>query len=207
MSGSMQGPGGALGKDEFLKLLVAQLRHQDPLNPADGQEFAAQLAQFTSVEQLMQINQSLGNQNAGYASMINSMNASAAMATIGKTVVAAGDFLVADGSKPAEAIFEVAGDGGRGILTVKNEAGDVVATRDLGVIDGGRHTTVFDGDDALPDGEYTYSVAVTGAEGAAVDVITYTTVQITGVSTGATGITLTAGELAIPFGSILEVRG
>lgn len=203
----MRGPGGAMGKDEFLQLLVAQLRHQDPLNPADGQEFAAQLAQFTSVEQLMQINQSLGNQNAGYASMINSMNASAALATIGKTVVAAGDFLVADATRAAEATFDVGDGGGRGILTVRNAAGDVVSTRDLGVVEGGRHTITFDGNEALPAGEYTYSVAVTGAEGDAVDVTTYTTVQITGVSTGATGITLTAGELAIPFGSILEVRG
>ena len=45
-------PAGELGSDAFLKLLVAQLKYQDPLNPADGAEFLAQTAQFTMVEKL-----------------------------------------------------------------------------------------------------------------------------------------------------------
>ena len=45
----------ALDKDAFLKLLVAQLKYQDPLSPADPQDFMAQTAQFTSVEKLEQI--------------------------------------------------------------------------------------------------------------------------------------------------------
>lgn len=45
-------PAGELGRDAFLKLLVAQLKYQDPLNPADGAEFLAQTAQFTMVEKL-----------------------------------------------------------------------------------------------------------------------------------------------------------
>ena len=53
------GPSSVLGKDEFLQLLVAQLRHQDPLSPMEGAEFAAQLAQFSSVEQLVSANDTL----------------------------------------------------------------------------------------------------------------------------------------------------
>ena len=49
----------SLGKDEFLKLLVAQMKNQDPLNPMDGQQMAAQLAQFSSVEQLVTANDTL----------------------------------------------------------------------------------------------------------------------------------------------------
>lgn len=45
----------SIGKDTFLKLLVAQLRYQDPLSPADSQQFMAQTAQFTSVEKLEEI--------------------------------------------------------------------------------------------------------------------------------------------------------
>jgi flagellar basal-body rod modification protein FlgD len=52
-------PGGAMGKNEFVKLLVAQMQNQDPLNPMDGKELAVQLAQFSSVEQLININTKL----------------------------------------------------------------------------------------------------------------------------------------------------
>jgi flagellar basal-body rod modification protein FlgD len=48
-----------VGKDDFLKLLVAQIRNQDPLNPADGVQFLAQLAQFSQLEQLININTNL----------------------------------------------------------------------------------------------------------------------------------------------------
>ena len=52
--------GEVIGKVQFLNLLVAQLTHQDPMNPMEGTEFTAQLAQFTSLEQLMRINENLG---------------------------------------------------------------------------------------------------------------------------------------------------
>ena len=47
--------GKVVGKDDFLKLLVAQIRNQNPLNPADGVEFLTQLAQFSQLEQLINI--------------------------------------------------------------------------------------------------------------------------------------------------------
>jgi flagellar basal-body rod modification protein FlgD len=48
------------GKDAFLKLLVEQLKNQDPLNPQDGTQFVAQLAQFNSLERLISIDDRLG---------------------------------------------------------------------------------------------------------------------------------------------------
>jgi flagellar basal-body rod modification protein FlgD len=51
--------GGAMGKDEFVKLLITQMKNQDPMNPMDGKDLAAQLAQFSSVEQLININAKL----------------------------------------------------------------------------------------------------------------------------------------------------
>jgi flagellar basal-body rod modification protein FlgD len=48
-----------MGKETFLKLLIAQIRHQDPMNPADGLQFITQLAQFSELEQVMEIRKDL----------------------------------------------------------------------------------------------------------------------------------------------------
>ena len=63
-----------LGKDDFLKLLVTQLRYQNPLEPMDNKEYIAQLAQFSSLEQMQNLNMQLANLSA--------------ISTIGKTAKA-----------------------------------------------------------------------------------------------------------------------
>ena len=68
-----------LGKDDFLKLLLAQLSHQDPTNPMDNNEFIAQMAQFSSLEQI-------NNMSNSFAKMAALMNSSDAVNTIGKEV-------------------------------------------------------------------------------------------------------------------------
>ncbi|RJX40796.1 flagellar hook capping protein [Paenibacillus pinisoli] len=70
-------PSDTLGKDQFLSILVAQLRNQDPMQPMQDREFIAQMAQFTSVEQLM-------NMNTALTQMRNSIGSASSL--IGKWV-------------------------------------------------------------------------------------------------------------------------
>jgi flagellar basal-body rod modification protein FlgD len=74
----------ALGKDEFFKLLIAQLKNQDPLNPQDGAAFSAQLAQFSSLEQLTNLNTAMTAQNLNYTNLLNAQ----VVNLIGKKVTA-----------------------------------------------------------------------------------------------------------------------
>ena len=60
-----------VGKDEFLQLLVAQLQHQDPLNPVKNEQFVAQLATFSSLEQLISINEAVTKMAEGSANGAN----------------------------------------------------------------------------------------------------------------------------------------
>ena len=76
--------GKTMGKDEFLKLFTNQLKNQDPMKPMDSSAFTAQLAQFSSLEQLFNINNGLEQLLSFQSSLNNSMVAG----FIGKTVVA-----------------------------------------------------------------------------------------------------------------------
>ena len=69
----------SLGKSEFLELLVTQLKNQDPLDPVTNEDFVAQLAQFSSLEQLVSLNSNM-------ASMVSLQQVAQASALIGKTV-------------------------------------------------------------------------------------------------------------------------
>lgn len=62
---------GALGKDDFLKILIAQLQNQDPLNPMEDREFVAQMAQFSTLEQMMSMNKAI--QSMVHAQMSGSL--------------------------------------------------------------------------------------------------------------------------------------
>jgi flagellar basal-body rod modification protein FlgD len=73
-----------MGKDDFFKMLIAQLKNQDPLNPQDGTAFATQLAQFSSLEQLTNLNEALASQNLTYANLLHVQ----AVNLIGKEVTA-----------------------------------------------------------------------------------------------------------------------
>ena len=79
--------GDALGKDAFLKLLVAQMKYQDPMNPVQGSEFIAQTAQLNSVEKLDDIDKAM-------TSMLANQNFLGTSSLIGKTV----DYTATDGS-------------------------------------------------------------------------------------------------------------
>ena len=199
------GPGGKLGKNEFLKLLVTQLRYQDPMNPLQGEEMAAQLAQFSSLEQLVNIGDALKTQQSGNDALVAAVTNSTAMNTIGKEVTAVGDqvYLPEDGKATVSC---TSAGSGQGTLTIADSTGKVLGTRNLGYVGAGANTfEIGTAGAGLKEGGYRYYVDVKGGDGKAVEVETYTTARVDGITYGNDGALLTAGPLRIKPGAIVKI--
>jgi len=194
----------ALGKDDFLRLLVTQLRHQDPLSPQKPEEFSAQLAQFSSLESMQNIEKVLQSQVEAGGLTTLAMKADLGASFIGRNVIAAGNRLqvTTDGAE-ARVTVDIGTGGGKTSLTIYDASGKEVATRNLGWQGAGRHTL-----DAghLPPGSYSYKVTVTGAADSDIPVQTYTSGIVDGVSFQNGTVILRAGDLRFPLDNVVEVE-
>jgi flagellar basal-body rod modification protein FlgD len=104
--------GQTLGKDDFLKLLVGQLQHQDPLAPSDDQQWIGQMAQFSQLEQV-------SNTAETTQKIVDTLNVNGALALIGRTV----SYLDSDGASHAGVVQTVDMAGGKASLMVDGVAG------------------------------------------------------------------------------------
>jgi flagellar basal-body rod modification protein FlgD len=188
---------------EFMKLLVAQLQNQDPLNPLDSANFSAQLAQFSSLEQLTQINQKLADQAQTTTGRFE------AVGFIGREVTGASlGIAVKDGS--ATTLDYALAQAGEVQAKIVNQNGQQVANVVLGTQEAGKHT--FDlskvpGAPKLDDGEY--AVVVTQANlagGAASTIDTYVTGRVTGVDLTGTTPVLLLGERELLLTDVTEIK-
>ncbi|MGH2968572.1 MAG: flagellar hook capping FlgD N-terminal domain-containing protein [Solirubrobacteraceae bacterium] len=112
---SAQAAGGAnatMGKDDFLKLFVAQLQHQDPMNPMQDADFMGQMASFSTLEQVS----NMASENARIAQSLTSSNA---IGLIGRTVTWTDE----DGATHTGAVEKVSTVDGKPSLTVAGAAG------------------------------------------------------------------------------------
>jgi flagellar basal-body rod modification protein FlgD len=198
--------GGAMGKDQFMKLLIAQMQNQDPTNPMDGSQMAAQLAQFSSLEQLQNINSTLTGQQTSTSSLLGAMQASSAISTIGHTVVASGNGVQITNGSASGVLLDIPSATKSGTLHIYNSTGTEVGTKDLGALNAGKQAIDVSGaSSGLPDGAYTYSVDAKDAAGTAVSVQTFESGKVDGISTSSNGIVVTAGGLAIPYANIVQI--
>lgn len=198
-----------LGKDAFLKLLIAQLRNQNPLNPVQGTDFIAQTAQFSSLEQLQQINQSLAQLAASSAGADRaSLDAVLASGYIGKVVTANGTLIEQGGSSPATLRFQLPSVA-LVEIQVRDLQGTLVRTLTLGAQPAGQGQLAFDGlgDDGqpLPPGRYLYKVVATDAAGGSVAGVSTASGQVTGVSFEGTEPMLMVNGRLIPLGAVSQV--
>ncbi len=160
----------AASSDEFLRLFVAQLENQNPLDPQDGSEFVAQLAQFTTVEQSAETNRRLGDILAGQMSASNA----ALAGFVGKTGTIAADHVsVSDRGQGFPAVgLELDQPAAKVEVVIRDAGGNQVKRLDLGPQPAGKLSVPWDGTldtgAKLAEGNYQIEVTATSADGTAV---------------------------------------
>lgn len=199
--------GGVMGKDDFMKLLITQMTNQDPLSPQDSAQMASQLAQFSALEQMTNINAALQDQSAGTAAMIGAVNNSSALALIGKSVTATTDQVAGGPAGTAAIGADIPGGGGQLRVRIVNANGVTVQTKDLGAVSGGQvPIAIGDLTRALPGGAYTVALDLTDSAGATTHPASTVTAKIDGVRFGTNGAVVTSGFLTFPIGFITSVQ-
>jgi len=198
--------GGEMDRDTFLKLLTTQLANQDPTAPMDNQEFVAQLAQFTSLEQMVNMNGTMQSMVMGVASMNNATMAS----LVGTDVVAVGNGLSYDGeSKSVELHYESAGKVSEGTLTVYDEDGTMVYTGDTGGLEAGEGSLTWDGTTTSGEraeaGNYTFEITGTDVDGENVEVAERVVGTITEMDYTSGAPRPSVGGYAFGIGDILRL--
>jgi flagellar basal-body rod modification protein FlgD len=217
-----------MGRDEFLKLLVSQLKNQDPLNPMDGKDMAAQLAQFSSVEQLLQINKSLEAQATRDAEIVDAITTlgetqesradelaqliegQMAMGTVGKIGVTPGNTVFVDRDGLGPLVVDTGTRVGTGRVTVTNSKGEVVGTANVEVTKAGQQSfelgNLFS-NPKLPAGQYTYKFEVAATGGPFQAVKTFTAGRITGMKyENGNPILIIGDSLTVPMSQLTQIR-
>ena len=196
-----------LGKDDFLNLLVAQLKNQDPLKPIDSTEFTAQLAQFSSLESLSNINDTLNELKLYQTSTNNSM----AVELLGRSVTASGNSVEIIKGVPENIVFQLAGNASAVSVNLIDAAGRLVKKIDAGALTAGEQTVRWDGTDnkgnALADGAYTFAVEAADPTGQSVNVVPYIRGNVTDIVYREGTAYLKVGSREVPLGKVILVSG
>ena len=137
-----EGPHNAMGKDEFLKLLTFQLQHQDPMNPMDQGKMTGELAQFSQLEQLTNLNKKFDEQ--GKTKSLEDKFYAASF--VGKKVVTTGSTInLKNSGDPGEILFKLDGDSAKVMVRVLDEKNNVMGEIWKDGMSQGSHQVTWDG--------------------------------------------------------------
>ena len=176
----------ALGKDAFLQLLVTQLKNQNPLDPQDNSEFVAQLAQFSSLEGITTLNDSVTAISSSY----KSSQALQASSLVGRSVVVQTGSAYVDTTKSLTGTAVIPSSVAGATVTITDKDGKAVKTIDLGSQAAGDATFVWDGTNTagvkVDPGTYTFKASAS-IDDTATDLVTYLPATVNSVTLSQTG--------------------
>lgn len=192
-------------KNQFLGILLTQMKNQNPLDPMDTKEFTGQLAQFSSLEQQINTNDKLNN----LLTAVQSSAASSAFSYIGQTAEIDSKLtVVEDGA--VDWNYAVKTNADTVNVKIKDSKGKVLYEKDLGAVTSGTYSlnaTKAELGSTLENGEVlTLEVTAKNSAGVKVPINISTTVKVDGVESGANGIELRSGGLLYGLDDVLRFK-
>jgi flagellar basal-body rod modification protein FlgD len=155
-SSAASGANANVSEDRFLKLLVAQLANQDPMNPMDNAQMTSQMAQISTVSSIEKVNQSL----SGLAHQLASMQALQSSSLVGRDVMVEGNRLAIHDGKAAGAVdLDLPAD--KVVVDILSAGGQVIESFNLGALDAGRQPFEWDAKSHTTGEALSYRVTAT----------------------------------------------
>lgn len=189
-------------QDRFLKLLVAQINNQDPLNPMDNAQMTTQMAQINTVSGLQQVNDTL----KGMASQFTAMQVLQAAAIVGHEVLVPGANLTRDPvSGTVGSAFDLGANASQVKIEILSPVGDVLGTITSGAMTAGRHSFSWDASAYSNYPNLNYRItAVNGQQSVAATPYTTDKVLAVGTTNGTVSVDLRSGT-SVPYSNITAI--
>jgi flagellar basal-body rod modification protein FlgD len=198
------------GRDIFLRLLVAQLEHQDPMSPMDNANFTAQLAQFSTLEQIEAMNKSLTALISTQESLSSQQANMQAASLIGKDVQVRNDTVEVKDGKWSSLAYTLPGNAAEVSINIFDQAGQLRQSLNQANQAAGEHPVPRYGDDKqvtqLPDGSYRVQVTVRDALGQSAPIDTMYQGRVEGVAYVDNQAHFLMGGRRVAFSDIIGIR-
>jgi flagellar basal-body rod modification protein FlgD len=198
-------PSGDMGVDTFMKLLVAELKNQDPNQPMDAREMVTQLSQLTGVEKLSDMDQKLTDLSTANTAA----NSVQSAGLIGKTVSADAHNLNLSSGKNPTGNYQVQGAANSVKVQISDSAGKLIRTVTGGAQSPGPRSFLWDGKDdvgmRVPDGTYTFAVTAQDAKGIPVATSTQVSGLVTEVTYESGAPEVVVGGAQVPLADVTSI--
>lgn len=193
-----------LGKDDFLRILVAQLRNQDPMSPMEGTEFATQLAQFSSVEQLIQLGEQMKLAAEGTTELKLTAQTTLGASMVGRDVLLNGDSVLVEDGAASRVVVEFPSTAKDVAIRILGADGKEVMSEAFSDVAAGRQSFALN-TDALAPGTYRYEVIAKDANNEVITVTPFSIGRVEGMAFRGGTISLRVNGTLVPMLDVVEV--
>ncbi len=198
-----------MGKDDFLKLMIAQLKNQDPLSPLDGTAFASQLAQFSSLEQLHNLNESVKRSVDANYLLVQSVNNTMTANLIGKETKLNLSTIKYSGQDSISLTYNLPQNAKEATIKIYDKDNNLVRTINCTDLSSGEHKLSWDFTDnngaKVKEGDYKVEIEAKGLDGKDMKANLFITGIINGIKFTQNGAKILIDDIEYDVSDVVEI--